>query len=122
METKIYESRMYGVALKHNYNDRCKFITQEEALEFIHKTGKPENYILTRTIDTIIFDKEGVFYGSKSQTNRISFTFYEVWKSDEIGHDFHEKTFYDMSAADDYLNTMERYDKGWHFRCITKTY
>ena len=43
---------------------------------------------------------------------------YEVWKSDEIGHDYKEATFTDTFEATDYMNLMEYYNPGWHYRYI----
>lgn len=114
---EIYERRIYEVALKDNYIDRCDYASFDEAMKFIIKTGKPENYILTRREHTRVFDDAGVFYSDKVETHRIGFTIYEVWKSDEIGHEFHEKRFYDIQEVHDYMNLMDRYEPGWHFFC-----
>ena len=43
---------------------------------------------------------------------------YEVWKSCETGGDYLEKTFTDIIEAWGYMEICERYNPGWHFRCI----
>lgn len=43
---------------------------------------------------------------------------YEVWKSDEMGHDYKEATFTDPWEARDYMRRREYYNPGWHYRCI----
>ena len=45
---------------------------------------------------------------------------YEVWKSDEMGHDYLCATFTDTWEATDYINLCERYSPGWHYRCIVR--
>ena len=43
---------------------------------------------------------------------------YQVWMSDEIGHDYLDATFTDRYEAYDYMRYREYYNPGWHFRCI----
>ena len=44
---------------------------------------------------------------------------YEVWKSCETGMDYLDATFTDLFEAYDYINRRERYNPGWHYRCVT---
>lgn len=73
-----FEMRMYQVSLRNNYLDNCLFSDLAEALDFIIKTGNPQNYILATQDYTRIFDDDGVFYSEKTYTQRAVFTIYEV--------------------------------------------
>ena len=44
---------------------------------------------------------------------------YEVWKSCELGGDYREKTFETAEDAEEFVNIMERYREGWHWRVVT---
>lgn len=41
--------------------------------------------------------------------------YYEVRKSNEFGGDYHVETFNDWSKAKEYMNQIERYDRGFHY-------
>lgn len=43
---------------------------------------------------------------------------YEIWKSDEQGHDYRDAFFHDRSVADECLRHRELYHPGWHFRLV----
>lgn len=111
------EMRRYLVLLKDNHLERTGFSSLAEAMDFIIKKGNPQKYILATEDYTRISDSNFGFISEKTQICRVTFTIYEVWKSDEIGHEFHEASFWDVSNVYDYINTMDRYYPGWHFFC-----
>ena len=117
-----FESRRYLVLLKANYLERVGFSSFAEAMDFIIKNGNPEKYALATEDYTRIFDNNLGFISEKTQVYRAAFTIYEVWKSDEIGHEYHVESFHDISKVSDYINKMDRYYPGWHFFCREAKY
>lgn len=43
---------------------------------------------------------------------------YEVWKSCELGGDYREATFETREEAEEFVEHMERFHEGWHWRVV----
>lgn len=43
---------------------------------------------------------------------------FEVWKDTELGHSYKEKEFFSWWEADEYIEKIEKYYPGWHFRIV----
>lgn len=111
-----FSTTFYGIADRFNYNDRREdFKCLTEALHEVIKTRNPKNYIVTKSEFSRVFDDSDVFQRETHQTTKVDCSVWEVRKCDEIGHDYDEGIFATITEAFEYMNSCERWDRGWHY-------